>query len=111
MVYCVHLVFLCLRTWPVSSQFIVFCVFLKVLRILDHEILPYVLNVVGIECCGIRTICILLRSVVDPEGSITFSRIRIRNSRFWIRIRLKIRNWTLTLIKYPKSWQFDTLNH
>jgi hypothetical protein len=28
----------------------------------------------------------------DPEGSETFCRIRIRNSRLWIRIR--IQNWT-----------------
>jgi hypothetical protein len=28
----------------------------------------------------------------DPQGSETFCRIRIRNSRLWIRIR--IRNWT-----------------
>jgi hypothetical protein len=37
---------------------------------------------------------ILEASVVDPDpqGSETFSRIRIRNSRLWIRIR--IRNWT-----------------
>jgi hypothetical protein len=36
----------------------------------------------------------VLSSVVDPDpqGSETFCRIRIRNSRLWIRIR--IRNWT-----------------
>jgi hypothetical protein len=36
----------------------------------------------------------LSHSVVDPDpqGSENFCRIRIRNSRFWIRIRLGIRN-------------------
>jgi hypothetical protein len=41
------------------------------------------------QCCGAGA-----GSVVDPDpqGSKTFCRIRIRNSRLWIRIRPRIRN-------------------
>jgi hypothetical protein len=52
----------------------------------------------GIACIalaiGNRQFLIVKISVVDPDpqGSETFCRIRIRNSRLWIRIR--IRNWT-----------------
>jgi hypothetical protein len=39
----------------------------------------------------------------DPHGSGTFCQIRIQNSRFWIRIRVRVQNWMEKCIKTIKK--------